>query len=171
MTDERESPLPQDRTRSARLEIASAPTPGWYPDPYDLKESQRWWDGRDWSEAVAPQSADPSTLPGGTPTVDDVNFWSRLYNKDLDASVGGNAAASMSVLMGVLAIVTGVIPVMTAVLMSVAGAVGAIVWGLIGIRRARRTRVGLARAISGAALGCVVVAIASLGTAYGLGLW
>lgn len=37
----------------------SGPAPGWYPDP-KMAGTQRYWDGDDWSDHVAPLGAPPA---------------------------------------------------------------------------------------------------------------
>lgn len=158
------------RSRTSREGlIAVAPKPGWYPDPEDLDGSLRWWDGQDWAEATAPSTADVASLPGAVAV--EVDFWSRLYSARADESARGNAAATMSVVMGVASVITGQIPHFTAVLLSVFTAISAVVWGLIGVRRAVKTGVGLARALSGTVLGVLVCVLSAIGVAYLVGAY
>ena len=39
----------------------STPPPGWYPDPA-MAQTQRYWDGRTWTTAVAPLAPAPTAM-------------------------------------------------------------------------------------------------------------
>ncbi|WP_084695395.1 DUF2510 domain-containing protein [Microbacterium trichothecenolyticum] len=82
---------------------AGAPVPGWYPDPFDPLRTQRWWNGRDWSDFEAPLSSDALPWPASTlPAEPMPDLWKRLSNGRVDRDAGTNAAASISVAAALL---------------------------------------------------------------------
>lgn len=55
-----ETVTPDSRQSSSR-DSAQMPPPGWYPDP--SAPGQRWWDGQQWTDAVAPHASPTQQRP------------------------------------------------------------------------------------------------------------
>nr|WP_294637935.1 DUF2510 domain-containing protein [uncultured Rhodococcus sp.] len=48
-------------SQSSSRNSAQLPPPGWYPNP--AAPGQRWWDGRQWTDAAVPQAIQPRKPP------------------------------------------------------------------------------------------------------------
>ena len=57
------------RVRCARNVAMSTPPAGWYPDPA-MAQTQRYWDGQQWTSAVAPLNGAPAPSDHGPATVE-----------------------------------------------------------------------------------------------------
>ncbi len=117
-------------------------TPGWYPDPHG--RGVRYWDGTTWTEH-APQAPLPQAAP-------------RVPTGTSPAAVAeGNTKAVASLILGIVAAVAGVTPVLF--FFGWVLGIPAIVFGALGRRHANR-RPGAGRKVMatwGLALGLVGV--------------
>lgn len=93
------------------LEKSSAPVPGWYVDP-EYPGSERYWDGRSWSDQRRPSQASTAT------------------------SAPSNGLAVTALVCGILGAVLGVLP-FTFFLGWIVGIV-AIIFGVLGRKRFNR---------------------------------
>jgi hypothetical protein len=56
------------RLASTLDDVTEAPRPGWYPDPADVPDRYRWWDGRTWTDhlALTPNAPAPAAETAGS---------------------------------------------------------------------------------------------------------
>lgn len=135
--------LPPAQPVAVQPSSAAAPQ-GWYPDPQN-RLIQRWWDGYRWTEQVHP-------MPSGS-----------LYDSSKDAAAGKNSAATQSLVSGIIAIVFGLMPGLVPLVVAFTGASAAIIWGGIGLSRAKYVGVGRGLAVAGLVLGIIVAVLAFIG--------
>jgi len=142
----------------------SGPPPGWYPDPFAPDSSQRWWNGRDWTDHEGPLSADVLPWPESSaaePPLPD--FWTRLRRSSVDRSAGTNAASSMAIATLILGVLTAFIPGPTGIALSAMCLVAAVVWGVIGAVRAIRWGPGLIRSVLAVVIGTILLLLETAG--------
>jgi len=61
------------------------PAAGWYPDPSDPGNQQRWWNGSEWAENTAPAAHTKTALgPAGKPYA---GFWVRFLGLIIDSVI------------------------------------------------------------------------------------
>ncbi|MFC7535292.1 DUF2510 domain-containing protein [Actinoplanes sp. GCM10030250] len=118
---------------------------GWYADPAGNR-GQRWWDGLRWTGHVLPaavvsaypepfgMSIAPQPLPERNRT------W---------GFSGPNPAAFLALILGLAGLVANPLLLPSA---------GALIWGVVGVRRASGPATGRAMAVSGIVLGLVGLA-------------
>ena len=138
------------------------PPAGWYSDPAG-SPNRRWWDGQAWTQHTEqlppPVQAPPAfgapqqqAFPAIQQPMVGPGFVGGPYRPAYDAARGKNSAAVVSLVAGIGSIVL-LFPPMNRV--TVFSAIGAIVWGIIALRRASWSGVGRKRAIWGVVLGSV----------------
>lgn len=137
------------------MEMSDQVQPGWYPDP-TARFEMRYHNGLMWTADVATNGqrfVDPlGTRPGQIAPMS-------------SATVGGassakNGAATASMVLGIISIGVGWLPFI--VVIGVIAAVTALVLGIVGRRRARRSGVGAGFATAGlitGAVGCLVCVV------------
>lgn len=131
--------------------------PGWYADP-TARFELRYHNGQAWTADVATDGAryvDPlGTRPGDVRPV---------------ATGGRNTPATAAMTLGILAVATGWMPLV--VVLSVVAAVLAIVLGVVGRRRARRTGIGAGRALTGLITGSAALAVSVVGVLFTISMF
>lgn len=131
-----------DRVRPGQ----TATRAGWYPDPLDRFES-RYHNGAEWTADVAsggrryvdPDGLEPADGPGS----------------------GRNRSALTSMVLGIVGVAIGWLPLLFAV--GALASLLALIFGAIGLRRARRTGIGRSQAIVGLTTGGCGIAAAVIG--------
>lgn len=150
---------------------ASTP-PGWYPDATDPAQ-HRWWDGTAWTDLVqavqpppppvppppratqVPLTPPPPAWPDATATaVIPPTAAATAQYPGLQPAGARNPLALWALIVGIVGVLTVLIPFVGLVL----GAV-AIVLGVLGLARARETGVGRAQGIAGLVVGAVAAAL------------
>lgn len=126
----------------------AAYTPGWYPDPIGRYEL-RFHNGRDWTADVS---------AGGHRYVDPLGV-TPPHHTDVDRSRNGLATASM--VLGIVAVSIAWLPFV--VVSGVVLAIIALVFGVVGHRRATRAGASTSRAVTGLVLGGVALVVSMLG--------
>lgn len=124
--------------------------PGWYVDPLGRHE-HRYFNGRSWTSDVSdggdrridPYGVTPTSVALGPPPS------------------GGHGAATASMVLGIIAISIAWMPVL--VVIGVIVGVLAIVFGIVGIRRARPSGEGRSFAVAGIATGASALVAAVVG--------
>lgn len=115
----------------------AGPPPGWYPDPGQVN-TQRYWDGRAWTGHHAP-------LAPAAPAV-------------------GNAAATASLVLGILGLLLTPIPLFIGLLLGGPLDVLAVVFGVVGlVKGGARRGAGVTRAVVGLVLGALMLAAITVG--------
>ncbi|MGV1035064.1 MAG: DUF2510 domain-containing protein [Microbacteriaceae bacterium] len=141
------------------------PPAGWYPDP-ETQQGQRWWDGLVWTEhrqnsAVseppqppAPTRAVPSlpkvtSAPTPLPSAD----WGMkrgdyvlMADSGADAAAGKNTPAKMALTFGIIGVLVNIFMIPGTL---------AIIFGVIGLKRAELSGIGRVKSIWGIVLGSV----------------
>jgi len=136
-------PTPSDGTVAA----------GWFADPTGPAGTQRYWDGTSWSEHVhTPPTYPPTYLPSGMPT---------FVPAYVPAS--GNGLATAGGILGIIAIVLVWVPLFIGLFFGWTLGLLGIIFGSIGIARARRGLPGQGMAVTGLALGIVTICLTFLG--------
>jgi len=131
--------------------VSTGTGPGWYPDPtgrFDV----RYYNGRTWTGDVA---------TGGARFVDTVPLTPPTVPAPPPGPRQKNGLATASMVCGIVAVATGWLPVVF-----VAGAVLAVlavIFGAVGLSRARKTGVGRAFATTGLITGAIGFATAAIG--------
>ena len=158
------------------------PPSGWYPDPKGT-DQQRWWDGVLWTEYVRPrpvpevppvteyvpmQSASPTVSAGRAsstaapvvpgPTQPKPSFFYNQYDAHEDMIRGKNSFAMSALILGIFCFV--IVLLVPFKWIAALCAIAAIVWGILGIRRARGSNIGQATAVWGLVLGGVGLPVA-----------
>ena len=142
----------------------SVPPAGWYNDPHG-SPAQRWWDGARWTEHVqeppalpvtttVPVAAQSAAVPPSAPAVAHPAVPSsgsyNFYDSQKDAARGRNTFAVNALGAGIIGIVLLALPI--GLFKGLVPAV-AIIWGILGIRRASNSGIGKKRAVWGLILG------------------
>jgi hypothetical protein len=125
--------------------------PGWYPDPAGRFDA-RFHNGRSWTADVSDDGEryiDPLGASAVHRTV---------------ATEGGNGPATAAMVSGIIALATGWLPFVF--VLGALAAVLALVLGSFGLRRARQTGAGRARAIAGLATGAAGLLACALGAVF-----
>ena len=143
MSDSGEDPI-----GSPRPAPPLGPPAGWYLDPSNPADGQRWWNGYQWTEHQLPLQLPPEKSPPPY-----AGLSTRLYSGDADRAAGTNTAAIWSLVSGIC----GIVLVIFWWWLGAAGGVAALVWGLVGMRRAQRYGVGYGMSIAGLILGALTV--------------
>ncbi len=112
---------------------------GWYDDPQD-PQSIRYWDGAQWTTAVSPKTAFPSTAPRS-----DAGPSNPMH---YIVPIGRSWQSVVAPYLGLLSLLS--VPIIGHVL-----GIGGIVLGVIALRRARTGGHGTGRAITAIVLGSI----------------
>ena len=158
------------------------PPSGWYPDPKGSAQ-QRWWDGVLWTEYVrsrpapevppvteyVPMQSASTTVAAGRasstaapvvpgPTQPTSSFFYNRYDAHEDMIRGKNSFAMSALMLGIFCFV--IVLLVPFKWVAALCALAAVVWGILGIRRARGSNIGQAMAVWGLVLGAVGLPVA-----------
>jgi len=124
---------------------------GWYADPTGRYE-HRYYNGRSWTADVS---------SGGQRFVDRSGLEPTVGVSDDEPHPAGNGMGTAAMVLGIVAISTSWMPFV--VVPAVIAALLALVFGWIGLRRARRSGAGRSFAVVGLATGASALAAATVG--------
>lgn len=134
--------------------------PGWYADPLGRFEL-RWFNGVAWTADVS-TSGDRFVDPLGLEIAPTTTVPAGMAGTTVPAGPDGtNSAATAAMVLGIIAVAIAWLPFI--VVVGAGAAVLALVFGVIGFRRARSCGVGRSRAIVGLVTGASGLVVAAFG--------
>jgi hypothetical protein len=126
--------------------------PGWYADPL-RRYDHRYYNGRSWTADVA---------SGGTRFVDQLGVTPAPGGHPSSAPGGrSNPMATAAMVLGIIAVTISWMPLV--VVVGLVAAVLAVIFGVIGLRRARTSGVGRSFAITGVITAVAAMAASAVG--------